>query len=1046
MLPEGPAVPEEKLSRPNPSIPSPASAAKPADVEVISLLAEFENSVDALKKLCTNKPRIAAIASPLISQAAAADRQAAERHAAELRANLESLQADFKRRTAELDQKNSESDRLRRELASEVERQKAKASELAAQAQAIQATFAQREEGLASRLAVAETARSGVEAKLRELERREKAFEDKLKSGVVDAQLSDLNRRLADVQALAEHKSGELSEHRQRLEAAQEQIAALQIQLQNATSIAAAVPAVVVPDPETVRTREKLEELLETARKDLDVAREETAEHKVRAQNAEVALDDVRRQSTRITDVTRELHDENDSLKRDLDQLQQSFEEHKRQSEISRCEHVELLRRQETAAQTIADLQKRMQGLQEIEPLKASIRQEIELELQAPFARAAERANVAEQAAQAAAAELAALRTRSAGESEQLAAMQAQLCELTQALAKRDEQIAAQSSRHQLAVLSYAQLEQELRAEQDQYRIAQQKAAALEAQHVDLQQRSASLDRALGEARELALRNESLAQRTEQELAAAQRRVTQLEGSAQELRSQFDFAGSRGEADSITIASLEAELAAAQERLETALQQQCSTAREIDEVRARFETERVSLQSALGDVSEEREQAVLALSSLSNAMTEKNEQITILEVQLAAANSLVSQFEDARKENAQLSGLLLESSIASRASAARIQELEASVQASAAQIKALEEKVASSSPAGGGEQALKAKMELLKDRLRAEIVAHDADLERINALEKQIASRPARVVAPASGPTMSPERIARLQTHRRLRREQASKIRSLKDSLRSRFEICEQLIAQRSQLAVAQQMVNESQRKVQAKQAGSRVAVVAFFASMAILILACLSWAAAGQLFPGRYASRVTIEADGRGRELPQEELREWQRFHEDMLTSPGFTEKISEHMRKFGIASLATPAAVAERLKSDLSTESATPGQLILELRGDGAAKTTRELNALATRFASEAQEMRTRRNDGAITTITKPAAALAEPIDNSRLIGAAGILGGTASLAGLISWLMYRKLVSAKSKFETDIALAGMLDASKWPDPTLGSDKKAA
>ncbi len=1040
-------MPEDKSPRPNLSVPSHASpVAKPADAEVVSLLAEFESSVDALKKLCSGKPRNESPSSTVPGSSGPTGRNAPDRPGAELRGSIETMQSDLKRRSAELDQKNTEYERVRRELSLEAERQKAKAAELAAQTQAFQNSLTQREEGLASKLAVAETVRNGVEAKLAELDRREKAFEDKLKSNVTDAKLVELNRRLADAQALAEHKSGELSEHRHRLEETQDRVASLLKQLQEAQSAVASTPTIVIPDPETVRTREKLEELLSLARKDLDTAREETSEHKLRAQNAEVALDDVRRQSARVSDATRDLHDANDQLKNELETLRHSFEESQRQAEISQCEHAEFLKKQETAAATIADLQRRMQGLQEIEPMRASIREEIEKELQAPFARAAERANIAENAAQTAAAELAALRTRHAEENAQLTTLQAQLCEMSQTLAKQDDQLAAQTSRFQLAVLTQAQLEQEIRAEQDQCRIAAQKVAGFEAQNLDLQQRTASLDRALGEAKELALRNEALAQRKEQELAAAQRRVTQLEGSAQELRTQFDFAGSRGEADTITIASLEHDLSAAQQRLEAAQQQHNSVTRELDETRVRFETERVSLQSALGDASDEREQAVLALSSMSNSLSEKNEQITILEVQLATANSLVSQMDDLRKDNSNLQAQVVESSNAWNAAKTRILELEANCQSTQAQINALQQQLSNSAPVGGDAQALKAKLELLKDRLRAEIVAHDADLERIDVLEKQIATRPVQIASPVKGPAMPPERIARLRIHRRLRREQAKKEKSLEESLRSRFEICEQLISQRSQLAVAQQMVNDAQRKVQAKQAGSRGGVGAFFAAMTVLILACLSWAAAGQLFPGRYASRVTIEADGRGRELPMDELKEWQHFHEEMLVSPGFNEKISEHMRKFGIASLSTPNAVEQRLKSDLTTESATPGQLIIELRGDGAAKTTRELNALATRFASEAQEMRTRRNDGAITTITKPAAALPESIDSSRLIGAAGILGGTVSLAGLISWLLYRKLVSAKSKFETDIALAGMLDVNKWPDPTVGYGKKAA
>jgi hypothetical protein len=279
------------------------------------------------------------------------------------------------------------------------------------------------------------------------------------------------------------------------------------------------------------------------------------------------------------------------------------------------------------------------------------------------------------------------------------------------------------------------------------------------------------------------------------------------------------------------------------------------------------------------------------------------------------------------------------------------------------------------------------------------------------------------------------DRAERLRMHRRLRRQQIVQLREAGEVLRKRFEICEQVLTQRAQLAAAHQVIQETQKKQASQRAVGRAATVMGHGTIVLAILAGLSWAVAGQVAPGKFAARAVLEADGKGRELSTEELKEWQKFHEEMLTDPLFAGKVAEHMKRFAMGPLAEAGAVAERLKTDMSFESARPGVLTVELRGDGPERTARELNAVTTKLAAEAVEARARRIDGAVTVISKEAASDPTPIDSTRLEVAGMILGGCAAFGIFVATFIYRRLAAAKQKFERDIALEAILDASRWP-----------
>ena len=145
---------------------------------------------------------------------------------------------------------------------------------------------------------------------------------------------------MIDAQSLAESKSGELSEFRRVNEAAEASIKALQQQL-NQVHALPVPPSVREPDPQELQARTRLEELLVETRNELDAAKSQASEHKTRSQQLEASLDDMRRQTGRVTDTTLQLHEENDVLKRELDQARTSIETFGRATHLAQIQETE---------------------------------------------------------------------------------------------------------------------------------------------------------------------------------------------------------------------------------------------------------------------------------------------------------------------------------------------------------------------------------------------------------------------------------------------------------------------------------------------------------------------------------------------------------------------------------------------------------------------------------------------------------------------------------------------------------------------------------
>jgi hypothetical protein len=172
---------------------------------------------------------------------------------------------------------------------------------------------------------------------------------------------------------------------------------------------------------------------------------------------------------------------------------------------------------------------------------------------------------------------------------------------------------------------------------------------------------------------------------------------------------------------------------------------------------------------------------------------------------------------------------------------------------------------------------------------------------------------------------------------------------------------------------------------------------------------------------------------------LSDEELGEWQTYHEQMLEDPRFVESLSETLKQRGLGALGTPGAVSTMIAEDLTVSSPGDGSVHFELRGEGAARTERVLDTLTVAMARNANRTRGRRGDAASTVVSAVAVAKPEPIDQERIMFVGTIFGGGLAVSSVLGLVLWRKMSSAKTQFERDQQLEALLSEARWQDPRI-------
>lgn len=593
--------------------------------------------------------------------------------------------------------------------------------------------------------------------------------------------------------------------------------------------------------------------------------------------------------------------------------------------------------------------------------------------------------------------------------------------------------------------------------------------ASLRAAEASIGEREARLADATKAAE--ATRNQIEAQRAA--FALRERELTERENACQARGRELVASAQAFEADRRALAELQASVGAREGEIEAARAAVASEKEAVGRARAELQaSERAASESAARaereaaahrEKVEKLEAAVRALNERADRaaeegsravesaanrhreeleardciISEQAQEINDHREKLAVAKTKLQEVSEALKER-----MLLVTTGGPQAEALRA-DLARREQEWAREREALAAKVAElSKPGGGNARAALAQAEQVVAGLNREI---EQLRSRLSGMERENARLSTRVLEAdrkggrSPGGSAMPERIRRRQDRlalvRRLVQEREAKLAQAGEILHERAEECSRILAQRGELAQAHQAIVAMRRAAEVRSARGKSSALVFYGVLTIALILGLSWTIADQVAPATYLSRATVSADARGGTLADGELEEWQRFHEGLLADPQFIEQAAEHMKRRGLASLSTPGSLRARMDADLMTSSGSPGELVLEWRGQGAGHSARELDTLATALSSKANSARSRRVDGAATIVSIQAVPIGEPIADSRPLYAAIIAAVGSALAITVGTLIWKRLSSAKQRFERESQLEEVLDASNWP-----------
>lgn len=661
-------------------------------------------------------------------------------------------------------------------------------------------------------------------------------------------------------------------------------------------------------------------------------------------------------------------------------------------------------------------------------------------------------------------------------EAEQL---QQQVTELAKTLQDRENGL-----REQRELLDHAQNEAKRRTEELEAldRAIAERAAA---QSVEAQRTAAGLDSKLTELRKA---GEDLA--AQRQKAEADR--AKLAALVEELPKREALVAERQTAienERRNLDAARAALASAEDALRA--EQVAAKESESQEV-ARLTGLLERAETTAGEMGKRAEQAATQAETAAKRALSLEEQIKALQTQAQQSAATGNELSETKTKLERLEKQFNEAQAERDAANARAQQAEAKAQQFEAKAKELAASLAAATSAAAqsgtqrdqSEHALRQQidqtrsdlselekvLDQLRDRLQREAARADDATKRVTELEaimtspagaesalriecdrlqeevaqarQQLANRPTPVVQRAPGApanTADVEWVAarrkRLSRGKSLLVEQTRKIRRAGEVLHKRFEQCEQILAQRVELSLAKRAIDNATKKAAQREAKAKAGSLVFFSVFTISILGGLSWFAAGQFFPGQYASRATIAADGKGRELTADELKEWQTFHNSLVEDPRFVEVAADRMNQRGITSLGQAGAVGQLVKSSVSTSSTADGQLTIELRGDGPARTQRILDTFTIALASQANAARERRIDGGSTVIKESASLPTAPLDNERVVYAAILWAGSSLFALIVGLVIWKQLAAAKARFEQSNQVDAVLDESRWP-----------
>jgi hypothetical protein len=435
---------------------------------------------------------------------------------------------------------------------------------------------------------------------------------------------------------------------------------------------------------------------------------------------------------------------------------------------------------------------------------------------------------------------------------------------------------------------------------------------------------------------------------------------------------------------------------------------------------AKATAESASLKAQVSDLAQQ-------LADQAAAATNANEHSKTSSAHLAALQKKAGEFEQQlaheKQETARLTAALAQQQQDAAALAKQLDSLNAKLKMELGEREEMRLKL---EQAQAGLMQATARSAQLEDALAKAA-------EQIKSLQKAAANAKPTVPLTASTASML-RRRKRLKLAHDLIRGRYQKLGMAHDALKKRIEQCDQVMAQRQELAAIRDRVVLAERASLRKQAASRATMMVLCAVAVFGLLGALSWAISREVAPATYIATSQLKATGRNRTLNPAELAEWQSFHVGLLEDPRFHETAADRFKKQDMVSLSSAPQVANLIRNGLTTESLSTGQLSLHLKGKGADSTTRTLETFTAALASHANAAQQQRLDGGVTEVSLAATPGLDPLDNTRTIYAGAILATGVTAAAFLWMFLWRRLAGAKTAFEQDAQIAGALDDARW------------
>lgn len=546
------------------------------------------------------------------------------------------------------------------------------------------------------------------------------------------------------------------------------------------------------------------------------------------------------------------------------------------------------------------------------------------------------------------------------------------------------------------------------------------------------------------------------------EQAERERALLEREGAVEEATAALGRARQTVEEREIALAERDGAVSAAEARTENREQEAAAREAEAAERMRRIESREASVTRAEA----ESQESGRALEAERNEARALGERLAGQKKVLRDREQTVGERE-ATCELREAELAALQATVTSGAEAARrIAELEGTAQGIEAEftqrIEALETKVlrarAEADAAGKDRQMAEAEKSSTEGDLRLEISRRDQALEILqNRLREAVASseraqaeleaargapgadKASDGEAPESSAGMeefNTRRRARLRRLRGLLEERARKVIRAREALAKRAEEleralqsraerpdaetderrrmleqkmaeAEKTLAMRAALTEQEQTLRVQARRLMARASKGSAGGVA--AALCVMLVASLAggWALAGRFASSVYLARATIGMERTGEAHSPETTDSWMAFHEALAHDPQLVERAAERMRKRGFADLASPAALASRLREDLEVVAGAKGEITLSLRGEGAGRTEAVLDTFTGALVQMGNDARDRRLDRVSAIIARAAAADEAPIVDARPSAFAAFAGGLTGLS-MIAWLV--------------------------------------